>query len=311
MAAFGDWQRVPSPEPDDIDITVDTVNTALFKFADDTKGIRRIDSPSDCAKLQDDLDNLSKWATQWQMLFNVDKCHILHLGRHNPLHQYSMNGVPLKVVEVEKDLGVLIHNSGSPSTQVAAVAKKANAILGQILRAFTYRDKVTFRGLFIQYVHPHLEYAVQAWSPWLQNDIDILENVQRRAVRSISGLHGTYEEKLAQLELPSLASRRNRGDMIQTFKTIKQIDNVDPSTLFTLSSSHHHHATRNSAVILDNSVVPSTNLFKPAARLELRRNFFSNRVITPWNNLPPMSSPPRRSTNSKPDTMPTGESFNK
>ena len=75
--------------------------------------------------------------------------------------------------------------------------------------------------------------------------------------------------------------------MIQTFKTIKQIDNVGPATLFTLSSSHHQNATRNSAVILDNSVVPSTNLFKPAARLELCRNFFSNRVITPWNNLPP------------------------
>ena len=81
----------------DIDLAVDTVNTALFKFADDTKGIRRSDSPSDCAKLLDDLDNLSKWATQWQMLFNIDKCHILHLGKHNPLHQYSMNGVPLKV----------------------------------------------------------------------------------------------------------------------------------------------------------------------------------------------------------------------
>ena len=85
-----------------------------------------------------------------------------------------------------------------------SAAKKANGILGQLLRAFTYRDKVTFRGLFLQYVRPILEYAVQSWSPWLQQDIDMLENVQMRAVKAISGLKGTYEEKLAQLELPTL-----------------------------------------------------------------------------------------------------------
>ena len=126
------------------------------------------------------------------MLFNVDKCHILHLGNTNPNHTYSMNGIPLKFVEVEKDLGVLIHTSGSPSTQVAAAAKKANGILGQLLRAFTYHDKVTFKGLFVQYVRPILEYAVQAWSPWLQQDIDLLESVQVRAVKAISSLKGTY-----------------------------------------------------------------------------------------------------------------------
>ena len=105
-----------------------------------------------------------------------------------------MNGIPLKVVEVEKDLGVLIHTSGSPNTQIAAAAKKADGILVQLLRAFTYCDKVTFKGLFVQYVRPILEYAVQAWSPWLQQDIDLLESVQVRAVKAISGLKGTYKK---------------------------------------------------------------------------------------------------------------------
>ena len=50
-----------------------------------------------------------------------------------------------------------------------------------------------FLNLYQQYVRPHLEFAVAAWSPWNQADIDGLEAVQRWAVRAISGLRGaTY-----------------------------------------------------------------------------------------------------------------------
>jgi len=112
----------------------------------------------------------------------------------------------------------IINSSATPSRQVHAAAMKGNQVLGQLLRTFTYRDRHTFVRLYQQYVRPHLEYCVQAWSPWLQQDIDLLENVQRRAVRSISGLSGSYEEKLKELKMYSLKDRRTRGDMIETYK---------------------------------------------------------------------------------------------
>ena len=148
------------------------------------------------------------------MLFNVDKCHILHFGQSNPEHQYTMDGLPLKVVKSEKDLGVLIHNSGNPSTQVAAAVANANSALGQLLRGITYRDKTIYKRLYLQFVRPKLEYAVQAWSPWLQRDIQALEKVQIRAVNQIRGLSGSYEDKLAALDLQSLKGRRKQGDML-------------------------------------------------------------------------------------------------
>ena len=37
---------------------------------------------------------------------------------------------------------------------------------------------------------PHLEYAIQSWNPWCQSDVDLLENVQKRALRMASGLKG-------------------------------------------------------------------------------------------------------------------------
>ena len=129
------------------------------------------------------------------MMLNLDKCKVMHFGHNNPLYSYVIGGyapgghVIEETVE-EKDLGVLIHNSGKPSAQCAAAAKKANQVLGQMARAFSYRD-TTWVRMYTTYVRPHLEYAVQAWSPWLKADIDCLEDVQRRAIKMVSGLHSS------------------------------------------------------------------------------------------------------------------------
>ena len=162
---------------------------------------------------------------------------------------------------------------------------KGNQVLGQLLQTFTYRDRHTFVRLYQQYVRPHLEYCVQAWSPWLQQDIDLLENVQRRAVRSISGLSGSYEEKLKELKMYSLKDRRTRGDMIETYKIVHRIEDVDPSAYFTFPAANH--ATRQAvSVTEDGTVLPWYGLQKGPSRLELRAQFFTQRVINNWNSLP-------------------------
>ena len=64
--------------------------------------------------LRDDLKNLAKWAIDWQMLFNVDKCVVMHTGTNN-LYSYNMNNATLKTVDVERDLGVIINKNGKYS----------------------------------------------------------------------------------------------------------------------------------------------------------------------------------------------------
>ena len=71
------------------------------------------------------------------MQFNVGKCKVIHFGKSNSRNKYVMDGEELCAVEEEKDLGVLVHQSLKPGVQIAAAAKKANQVLGQILRAFT------------------------------------------------------------------------------------------------------------------------------------------------------------------------------
>ena len=265
---YSDWSKVLSGVPqgsvlgpilflvfiNDMDCVLDATSTILFKFADDSKLLKTIEGEIDRVKLQDELNALHKWCIDWGMLLNLDKCKVLHCGRNNPCFSYYIDGfapaghIIGDTVE-EKDLGVIIHQSLKPSRQCAEAAKKANQVLGQMSRSFTYRDKTWVR-LYTTYVRPHLEYAVQAWNPWFQADIDCLENVQRRAIRMVSGLHGkTYEDKLREVGLTTLKERRIRGDMLLTWRARSGNLHLDPDQWFTPSDDHYQIRTRHSPLI--------------------------------------------------------------
>ena len=74
--------------------------------------------------------------------------------------------------------------------------------------------------MYKQYVRPHLEFAAPAWAPWQEADKACLEDVQKRAVRMVSGLQGqTYEERISELGLLSLEERRHQTDMCRCTKS--------------------------------------------------------------------------------------------
>ena len=156
---------------------------------------------------------------------------------------------------------------------------KANAVLTQISRAFQYRDRRVFLQLYKQFVRCHLEFSTPAWSLWQTGDIQLLEQVQRRAVRLINGLQGvTYEERLAELGLRTLEERRIRIDLVQTCKILNGYDKVDCKTWFNIVGNHALRATRSTGY--------HKNIIGNRANTEIRRHFFSNRVVAQWNSLP-------------------------
>ena len=104
----------------------------------------------------------------------------------------------------------------------------------------------------------------------------------------MSGLIGSYEEKLKQLEMYSLKDRRTRGDIIQTYEILHQIDVVVPSKFFSMSLTNHTYATHQAVNVSEDGFTtsPTWPLQKDQCRLALRANFFSQRVVNTWNSLP-------------------------
>ena len=245
----------------------------LLKFADDTKALWVINDDSDVACLQSDLDKLSDWSSKWLMSFNINKCSVMHFGYSNKNATYILNGEVIKEVTEEKDLGVIIQSNLKVDLQCAKVVREANRILGMVKRCFTYKSKDNLLKIYKSLVRPHLEYCIQAWSPYLVKDCDKLENVQRRFTRMIPGFSNiAYEDRLVELNLTTLKTRRLRGDLIHLFKMMKGYVNVD----FDL------YVTRCPENSLRGNLL---KLYKTRFNSNIGKYTFSNRVITEWNLL--------------------------
>ena len=155
----------------------------------------------------------------------------------------------------------------------------------QISRAVSYRDKNTFLKLFRTYARPHLEYCAPSWSPWTQGDIDVLENVQKRAIGMVTNFRGkTYEEKLAEAGMITLEARRRRGDLLQAYRVLHRVDNVDPSQWFQMVQPRAAASADNPGWTRYSS--GSLNVNRGVGRNDFRRSFWSQRVTEPWNSLP-------------------------
>ena len=130
----------------------DNIRSSVRLFADDCVFYRNINSPKDCEILQEDLNSLARWETDWQIKFNVAKCHSMRVTRHLPGKQiqlnYSLHQQILEEVQSTKYLGITINDSLDWGQHISKITSKATRTLGFLWRNLTFAPSITKTRLF-------------------------------------------------------------------------------------------------------------------------------------------------------------------
>ena len=93
-------------------------------------------STNDHQILQNDLNLLIKWSTDWKMDFNISKCKILQITIHHnkSVFTYQMLNSPLETVLEHNHLGIRLHHKLSWELYISYICNKANRLLGFLKR---------------------------------------------------------------------------------------------------------------------------------------------------------------------------------
>ena len=243
-------------------------------FADDIKIYSEFDTNTTTCNLQTHLDLIYKWSSIWQLTISQPKCNILFLGHHEIKRPLNISTFPLRVSNLIVDLGISIDPELKFSIHIHEIAARAKQRAALIHRCFLSRSSINLLRAFKTYVRPLVEYATQIWSPHFSSLIILIERVQRSFTKRLPGLSNlTYAERLTTLKLQSLEHRRLIFDLVMCFEIVHGLNALKFNDFFTfpnLSTTRGH----------------PLKLATPIAKKDVKKYFFSTRIIPIWNALP-------------------------
>ena len=247
------------------------VHSCILMFGDDTKIFTEIHDEDDARRLQSDLTALQDWSQKWQLKFNPDKCHTLHLANtttntSTPWPKKTKNR-PHSQRLIWKRIWVCSWISLWHSVRTVRPRLERQTGFWGWSGELTHTLTDTAWWSCTQ---PLFDRDSSMVTPpghhSSKKDYNLLENVQRRATKMVPALKDmSYEERLEALKLPSLFYRRSRGDIIELCKHVSGLYSVKAAYIKLDTSSRE---TRGD----------SHRLIKPRTNRRVRQNFLVNRA---------------------------------
>ena len=206
-------------------------------FADDTRLFIIVDDPiTSAARLNTDLDKISRWAITWLVTFNPTKSESFLVSRklNRPIHPHLyMQGVQIEEVECHKHLGVFLSNDCSWHQHMVYLKEKAWCRIN-IMRKLKFKlDRKSLETIYIAFIRPLLEYADVIWDNCSQYEKDELEKVQIEAARISTGATKLISISNLYKEICWDKLQKRRDDHKRTL-FYKMYNNLTPNYLSSL-----------------------------------------------------------------------------
>ena len=206
------------------DITEAVEHSEVRLFADDTILYLFVDNPvSNAAALNRDLQHINDWANHWLVKFSPSKTKTMTLTRKRKKKVFPklyMSGTPLNEVTSHKHLGVTLSKDLSWNSHIEDVVSRASQSL-DVLNALKHKlDRCTLEKLYNAFIRSKLEYANIVFDNCSEQQADLLENIQYRAAKIVSGaIHRvSHSVVYAELGWDSLKERRRKQRLKVFFK---------------------------------------------------------------------------------------------
>ena len=254
----------------------DCVTSSCSLFADDCLLYRPIKTTDDRYTLQEDLSRIEEWANKWMMIFNTDKCEVLHVSLSNLLPtNYFLYNKQLRSVTQAKYLGVLLDSKLNFNKHIEMICKKANSVLALLKRNLYHCNSQVRSQAYTLYVRPILEYASTVWAPYTRCNIDKVESVQRRAARFVVSNYdytSSVTGILNDLNWCSLDERRKINRLVMFYKILQGSVMLNlPHEISPLVSVTRGHDMRYQI---------------PFSRINVHKFSFFPATVKQWNSLP-------------------------
>jgi hypothetical protein len=204
-------------------------HSTLGCFADDAKLYNKLKCTEDHKIIQQDCDNLFKWADENNALFNSEKFQLLRYGNNltnrNELNYITPDGKHIDETGHARDLGIKMSNDATYDAHNIEMINKCKRLSSYILRTFKSRDSTMLLRLWKVLVIPIIEYCSILTSPYQTGQISKIEGLQRSftAKMDLPPDCKNYYDRLKYLQIYSLQRRRERYTIMYTWKILEGI----------------------------------------------------------------------------------------
>ncbi len=262
------------------DVT-DGIESDIFLFADDTSIFKAgQDTVSMARTINSDLNKIALWAKRWKITINPTKTvSVLFSKRAAPNTNFvvRLNNDIIKLSQNHKHLGLWLSSDGSWKKHIKEIATKARKRLGCITK---HKYRLTRRSteiLYLTYVRPVMEYGNVLYDSATQEELEILDNIEKEALRTITGARRRCNLELLYNEVkwPCLSKRRELQKIATLGKIV--IKQFPPYLVRDLPTFYSN--TRN---------IRNNTFAIPAARTDYYAKSFVPDSVNLWNKLPPV-----------------------